>query len=123
MTEPAKKDSSKPASFDIDDPIFERHSSFCTIFTAPIRLRIMWLFQDGEQTVSYLSEQLETPMANVSQHLRVLRDQGALHTRKEGKQVYYHISNPKILKGATLIRQALIENLKAEGRSAAEWLK
>lgn len=116
-------DSGKEMKFDIEDPIFERHSAFCTIFTAPIRLRIMWLLKDGEQTVSYLAEKLDTSMANVSQHLRVLRDQGALYTRKDGKQVYYRISNPKILKGAGLIRQALIENLKAEGRSAADWLK
>ncbi|MBN2344660.1 MAG: helix-turn-helix transcriptional regulator [Deltaproteobacteria bacterium] len=113
----------KKMDFDISDPIFERHASFCSIFSAPIRLRILWLLRDGEQSVGYLSDSLQTSMANVSQHLRTMRNQGALLTRKEGKQVYYRISNEKFVRGAGLIREGLIENLEEEGRSAADWVK
>ena len=37
--------------------------------------------------------------------------------RKDGKTVYYSITNPRFIEGCTLIRQALIEQHQAAGRS------
>ena len=63
-------------------------------------------------------------MHNVSQHLRVLKERRLVASRKEAQTVYYRVTNLKFIQGCALIRQALIEQHRAQGQSllAAELL-
>jgi ArsR family transcriptional regulator, virulence genes transcriptional regulator len=53
---------------------------------------------------------------NVSQHLRILKQTQLVRSRKEGQTVYYTITNPKFIEACTLIREALLEEHRAEGQ-------
>lgn len=92
-----------------DLDFFDLHASFCRIFADPKRSRIMWYLGQGERSVGEIAEYLGVSLQNVSQHLRIMREKGALSTRKEGQVVYYSISNTKFLEGARLIREGLQE--------------
>ena len=50
----------------------------------PVRLRLLNLLMQGEQTVGQLVEASGSGQANVSKHLAVLREAGMVGTRKEG---------------------------------------
>ncbi len=91
------------------------HAAFCTIFSSPVRLRIMDLLGGGECSVGELAERLGISMANVSQHLRVMRNQGAVTTRRDGKTIYYRVANPKFHQGIMTVREGLEEELKKRG--------
>jgi DNA-binding transcriptional ArsR family regulator len=54
-------------------------------------------------------------MANVSQHLRVMRNQGAVSTRRQGKTIYYRVANAKFLEGIMKVREGLEEELRKRG--------
>lgn len=96
---------------EMDDPeFFKIHAEFCSVLANEKRLRIMWILQNGERSVSEIAETLAIPVTNVSQHLRVLKNQGAVAEKKDGKQVYYRITNKKFIDGCRLIRQGIIEN-------------
>ncbi len=97
--------------------IVELHAAFCTVFSSPTRLRIMWLLGDSERAVGELAGALELPMANVSQHLRVMRDQGAVTSRRQGRSILYRIAHPKFTAGARLIREGLLDVLGRRGRA------
>ncbi|MEA1921295.1 MAG: metalloregulator ArsR/SmtB family transcription factor [Pseudomonadota bacterium] len=90
-------------------------AAFCTIFSSPVRLRIMSILGAGEQSVGELAEQLDVSMANVSQHLRLMRNQGAVGFRREGKTVYYRVANPKFIEGMMKVREGLLEELRKKG--------
>lgn len=92
--------------------IFKLHASFCGIFSSDIRLRIMWLLADRERTVTDLAHSLDITVANVSQHLAIMRSLGAVASRREGRAIYYHISNQKFYQGALLIREGLMEEME-----------
>ncbi len=97
-------------SHNIADPrLCKIQSDFCSVMGNQKRVQIMWRLQHGECTVSELAEELETSIANISQHLRVMRDKGAVLARKEGQQVHYRIANPKFLEACRLIREGLAE--------------
>lgn len=95
--------------------IFQIHAAFCTIFSSPVRLQIMDFLGSGEKTVTELAEELQVSLANVSQHLRVMRDQGAVETRREGRTIYYRIANQKFLQGIETVREGLLEEFKKRG--------
>jgi ArsR family transcriptional regulator len=98
-----------------DDELFRIHASFCRVFSNPKRLKIMWLLADCEMSVGDIADELGVSIANASQHLRVMRDQGAVSMRKEGQNVYYKVSNPNFSKGARLIRKGLVQEHKIKG--------
>ena len=96
---------------ELDDlHIFKIHADFCAALGNEKRLQILWLLQDGERSVGELATEIGISTPNVSQHLRVLRTQGAVLERKEGQQVYYRIANKKFMQGCRLIRESIIEN-------------
>lgn len=92
--------------------VFEKQAAFCSIFADEKRLRILWFLQDGEKRVNEISERLGITLQNASQHLRLMRDKGALLARREGQAVYYRIANEKFLKGTQLVREGLLEELQ-----------
>jgi DNA-binding transcriptional ArsR family regulator len=97
------------------DALFAVHADFCQVFADEKRLRIMWFLGGDEHSVSEIAEAVGASLQNTSQHLRVLRDKGAVCHRRDGRSVRYRVSNPKFLQGARLIRQGLVEQLRKQG--------
>jgi DNA-binding transcriptional ArsR family regulator len=100
--------------------LFELHAEVCKTLSNPVRLRIINELQDGEITVGSLAKKLGIRQAHVSQHLGVLRQRGVVKTRRDGLNIYYGISNPKIVKACSLIREVLLEQLKKDQSIVAE---
>lgn len=89
--------------------IFKLHAQLLKALSHPKRLEIIHLIRDQELPVSDIYTMLDLPQANISQHLMVLRDAGIVITRREGKQIYYSLSNKKIIKANDLLRAVLAE--------------
>ncbi|MDE3229155.1 MAG: winged helix-turn-helix transcriptional regulator [Chloroflexota bacterium] len=71
----------------------------------PTRLRVLQLLLDapaGEVSVSELVEALDAPQSRVSTHLGCLRWCGLVRARREGKQVYYRVNDPRVREILTL---------------------
>jgi len=61
------------------------------------RLLLMCQLASGEMCVSELETQLEIRQPTLSQQLGVLRTEGVVSTRRQGKQVYYSVADPALL--------------------------
>ena len=94
--------------------LFELHAEVCKTLSNPVRLRIINELQAGEMTVGALAKKLDIRQAHVSQHLAILRQRGVVKTRRDGPNIYYGISNPKIVKACSLIREVLLEQLQKD---------
>lgn len=98
--------------------IYELQADLCKVFASSIRIEIIHLLKDGEKTVSELVELLNTPKANVSQHLAIMRHKGILKNRRDGVNIYYSIAHEKILQACTLMREVLNDVLSERGKVA-----
>lgn len=83
----------------LDIEILERVAPIIRHAAHPLRLRILdFLHTAGpERTVSELIEVCGAGQSVVSQHLRILKDQGVLACRRDGSNVLYRIENPNVL--------------------------
>lgn len=99
----------KPSAVVRSKEVFKVHAEFCKLFSSPIRLMLMWELGTEEKTVSQLAEALEISVSNVSQHLRLMRAKNVVTTRRNGQQIYYTVTNPRILDGYRQIRMAIVE--------------
>ncbi len=61
------------------------------------RLMILCHLGTGEKSVGELEETLNVRQAAVSQMLARLRDEGLVRTRRDGKTIYYSLSDDKTI--------------------------
>ncbi|MDP1624757.1 MAG: metalloregulator ArsR/SmtB family transcription factor [bacterium] len=92
--------------------LYELHASICQTLANPKRLEIIAHLRDGEKTVTELMEAMQIGQANLSQHLSLMRQRGIVTTRREGLNIYYSLSNPKIIQACDLMREVLLEYLE-----------
>ncbi|MBI4743388.1 MAG: winged helix-turn-helix transcriptional regulator [Actinobacteria bacterium] len=90
------------------------HADICKVFTSPKRLEIINILRKGEKSVGELAEKAGLKQSNLSQHLAILREKGVVALRKEGQTVFYSLANPKIIQACDIMREVLIEQLKAD---------
>jgi ArsR family transcriptional regulator len=73
-------------------------------FSDTSRVRIMSALLDGEKNVGRLAELVGISESAVSHHMRGLRQTRIVTARRDGKEVYYSITDPHIM---TLFRQGV----------------
>jgi DNA-binding transcriptional ArsR family regulator len=95
--------------------IFELHANFCRSLSNPKRLIILAVLAKGEKSVSELAEASGVTLANISQHLAVLRGHNIVKSRKEGQTVYYSITDTRLIDACNLIRAVLLDGMKRQG--------
>ena len=105
----------------MDDRIFELHAEVCKTLANPWRLKLIELLRNGERPLRELVEDAGIPLANVSQHLNLMKTAGVVEVRREGSRSFYRLSNPKILKAFDLMREILRDRL-TETRQVARAL-
>jgi ArsR family transcriptional regulator len=88
---------------------FNLHSDICKTLANPKRQEILDNLRQKDMTVNQLVKETGISQANLSQHLAILRTKGIVSTRREGINVYYSISNVKIIKALDLISEVLEE--------------
>jgi DNA-binding transcriptional ArsR family regulator len=78
-----------------DEMIFSMSESFKAL-ADPTRLRILALLFSGDRGVGELADHLDVSQSAVSHQLRLLRSLDIVRYRKEGREVYYHLSDDHI---------------------------
>ena len=61
------------------------------------RLLLLCQLTQGEQCVSELEERLGIRQPTLSQQLGILREQGLVNTRRQGKHIYYTVASAEVL--------------------------
>ncbi len=61
------------------------------------RLLLLCQLSQGEKSVGELEEILDIHQPTLSQQLGVLRSEGLVNTRRDGKRIFYSVVDPKVL--------------------------
>jgi DNA-binding transcriptional ArsR family regulator len=67
------------------------------VLSNPDRLLLLCQLAQGELRVGELEERVGVHQPTLSQQLTVLREEGLVSTRREGKAIYYRIDSPQAL--------------------------
>lgn len=100
------------------DPAYEEFSRVFQALANPKRLHVLRCLSEREKSVTELlaCKAFEgVPQSTVSQHLATLRQQGLVKARKDGTNVFYRLSNPRV---ADLLR--LMGNIVGQRASEIE---
>ncbi len=64
----------------------------------PLRLLIICMLAKKELFVGEIIDELGTTKGNISQHLRILADNGLIARRRDGNRIIYRIEDEKLVK-------------------------
>jgi DNA-binding transcriptional ArsR family regulator len=99
-----------------DRLIYERQSQICKAFAHPVRIQMLDLLGQRDWYVSELLEELGISKPNLSQHLAILRNSGAVTTSRVGKQLTCSLAMPEIKSACELIRNVLRKQVDKESK-------
>ncbi len=81
----------------LDFSKFESSSAILKSIAHPLRIAILTLLTENKQlSVTHIHLKLDIEQAVASHHLAILKTSGAVSLKKDGKNVYYSLSNAKI---------------------------
>jgi ArsR family transcriptional regulator len=103
--------------------LFEMQAKACAALGHAKRIQIIDLLQEGEKTAGLLAQEMAISKANLSQHLKVMKNNGLLRSRRDGVTVYYEIANPKIVSACLLMREVLMDQLEKTVKVRENYLK
>ena len=103
-----------------NENFYNLHADMCKTISNPRRQAILDTIRNGEMTVSELIERTGISQANLSQHLSILRSKGVVNTRRDGNNVYYSLSNLKIIKAYDLISEVLEDSTTSRDKAIKE---
>jgi ArsR family transcriptional regulator len=83
-------------------------AAFLKVLAHPLRLRILELLGQGEQSVGQFAQALSVDQPTVSRHLSILKQGGLVTTRQDGASVIYRLQNEETVR----LLQQLTELLK-----------
>jgi ArsR family transcriptional regulator len=72
-------------------------SNLLLLIGQPVRLLILATLDGHEACVCHLEAVLGLRQAALSQHLMILRQAGLVHSRREGRNIFYRLANPELL--------------------------
>ncbi len=86
---------------------YEAQAQMLKVLTHPTRLAILNILRDGEHCVCHMEAQLGLRQAYISQQLMVLREAGLIQDRREGWNVFYRVSEPRIFAVLSAVEQII----------------
>ncbi len=89
-------------SLPVIDPEILRHAADEAVSALKLlanveRMLLLCQLSQGEMCVSELETQLDIRQPTLSQQLGVLRTEGVVGTRRQGKNIYYSVADPSVL--------------------------
>lgn len=95
MTTPSSTHEIAPASAAALRDAADQASALLRTLANPDRLMLLCELVAGERSVSELAEATGLQQPSLSQQLGVLRNEGLVETRREGKFIYYSLASPE----------------------------
>lgn len=101
----------KGMTIQIDNNPISELAGILNLLGGPSRLKIILACLDKEQSVGAIKEVAELSQSLASHHLRLLKAARLMKSRKEGKQVFYSVSDEHI---ACFLKD-MVEHVITEG--------
>ncbi|MBQ6345861.1 MAG: winged helix-turn-helix transcriptional regulator [Methanobrevibacter sp.] len=79
------------------DETLEDNAAVLKSLADPTRLKIIYLLKNGELCVCQILEAIDKSQSTISHHLNMMKKEGVLSARKQGKWIYYKLANENII--------------------------
>ncbi|MGH2755697.1 MAG: ArsR/SmtB family transcription factor [Actinomycetota bacterium] len=79
------------------EALFDGFARVAKALASGRRAEIVDLLANGERSVESIAAEIDSSMANASQHLQILRRAGLLSSRRQGTSIFYRLASPEVV--------------------------
>lgn len=83
----------------------EKVGRFFKALSHPLRIEIVKQLYDGATCVCNINNNIKSSQANISKHLKILKESGVLQSEKVGMFQYYRLSDEKVKEIVDLVEK------------------
>jgi DNA-binding transcriptional ArsR family regulator len=99
--------------------LFQMQCEICKALAHPIRMAIIDRLKDKEIGAAVLISDLGISKANLSKQMSLLIHGGIVESRREGRQIFYRLTDPEIREACAIMSSVLYRRLKRGDRLAS----
>ena len=99
--------------------IFQMQCEICKALAHPIRMAIVDRLKDKEVGAADLVTDLGISKANLSKHISLLMHGGIVESRRDGRQIFYRLTDPEIREACAIMSSVLYRRLKRGDKLAS----
>jgi DNA-binding transcriptional ArsR family regulator len=93
--------------------IFKMQCEICKALGHIHRLAIVNQLDNKEKAAADLIAEMGISKVNLSKHMALLTHAGIVETRREGRSIYYRLTDPEIHRACSIMRSILYRRLKS----------
>lgn len=97
-----------------DKIIYEAKAKVLKALAHPTRLWMAEQLANGERCVCEFADVIDADFSTISKHLAVLKQAGIVEDDKRGKQVYYRLKVPCILRFMSCVEAVIESQVKTQ---------
>jgi DNA-binding transcriptional ArsR family regulator len=97
-----------------DRMIYNARARVLKALAHPTRLWMAEQLANGERCVCEFADAVDADFSTISKHLSVLKQAGIVEDDKRGKQVYYRLKVPCVLKFMSCVEAVIESQVKAQ---------
>ena len=79
------------------EALFDEFARVAKALSSERRAEIIDLLANGERSVDSIATEIESSIANASQHLQILRRAGLVSSRRQGTSIFYRLASPDVV--------------------------
>ena len=79
------------------EALFDEFARVAKALSSGRRAEIIDLLANGERSVESIATEIESSVANASQHLQILSRAGLVSKRRQGTSIFYRLASPEVL--------------------------
>jgi rhodanese-related sulfurtransferase len=79
------------------EALFDEFARVAKALSSGRRAEIIDLLANGERSVESIASEIDSSVANASQHLQVLRRAGLVSSRRQGTSIFYRLASPDVV--------------------------
>lgn len=91
--------------------VSQLEADICSALADPTRILLLYLIADGPKTVGELAAELNLAQPTTSRHLKTLRDRGLAYPVRQGINVQYCLTDPRLIQALDLLRGVLRDRI------------
>jgi ArsR family transcriptional regulator len=93
------------------DPIHDLQAEICRTLSHPARIAMLHSLAGGPREVGRLALELGISQPNASQHLAVMRAVGLVEAERDGREVFYRLTDPEVIGACELMARVMRRRL------------
>ena len=99
-----KVDRLRSLTSQVDEKEIEAEADIFKAMSDPCRLKILMLLKEGELCVCEIMVALDRPQSTTSHHISILKEEGLIRERKDGRWSRYRLSEGAIIEMLNLVK-------------------